>query len=113
MGQRAAFCRLTADTSEHPEELATRIHTSYRAMLADTGVEAINKGSWFRQSRPYCLLVTRQWMLLVPRSREFFEDISVNSLGFAGGLLVRNEAQVERVRTVGPMRILTHVAIPR
>jgi ATP adenylyltransferase len=51
-------------------------------------------------------------MLLVPRSREFFDAISINSLGFAGALLVRNEEQLERVRSCGPMTVLREVALP-
>ena len=59
---------------------------------------------------PYNLLVTRRWMLLVPRTREDFESISVNALGFAGALLVRDQAALARLRTVGPMQVLASVA---
>ena len=61
---------------------------------------------------PYCLLVTRDWMLLVPRSREFFEDISLNSLAFAGSFFVRNEQQLDRLKSFGPMNALRRVALP-
>ncbi len=76
--------------------------SAYRELLAWCGIAG--------PGRPYNLLVTRRWMLLVPRSRERFEDFSVNSLGFAGSLLVRDPDQLERVREVGPMRVLTAVA---
>ena len=59
---------------------------------------------------PYNLLVTRDWMLAVRRSAEAWERISVNSLGFAGALLVRDQADLERLREVGPMQILQAVA---
>jgi sulfate adenylyltransferase (ADP) / ATP adenylyltransferase len=65
-----------------------------------------------RQSLPYCLIVTRSWMLLVPRSREFFEDISLNSLAFAGSFFVRNERQLDRLKSFGPMNALRSVALP-
>ena len=64
------------------------------------------------KSAPYCLLVTREWMLLVPRTREFFEGISVNALGFAGALLVRNQEQMKLLKKHGPMTALAHVAMP-
>jgi ATP adenylyltransferase len=51
-------------------------------------------------------------MLLVPRSREFFEGISINSLGFAGALLVRNESQLHILTQRGPMSALKEVALP-
>ena len=59
---------------------------------------------------PYNLLATREWMLIVPRSQECFESISVNSLGFAGALLVRDRQQLQRLKDYRPMTILKSVA---
>lgn len=59
---------------------------------------------------PYNLIVDRDWMLVVPRSRERYRDISVNALGFAGSLFVRKPAQIELVREIGPLRLLAAVA---
>ncbi len=61
---------------------------------------------------PYNLLMTRQWMMLVPRAKESCDSISVNALGFAGALLVRDEHQMQWLKNYGPMAILTHVAAP-
>ncbi len=58
---------------------------------------------------PYNLLVTRKWMLLVPRSVEMYESISVNALGFAGSLLARDGRELGLIRERGPMRILREV----
>ncbi len=60
---------------------------------------------------PYNLLVTRDWMLLVPRSVEHYESISVNALGFAGSLLARNEEEAELIRQRGPLGMLEHVTL--
>jgi ATP adenylyltransferase len=65
-----------------------------------------------RSPRPYNLLVTRDWMLVVPRSRASFEGVFVNALGFAGGLLVGSREQMERVRELGPLTILREVGEP-
>ena len=59
----------------------------------------------------YNLLVTREWMFIVPRSQESFESISVNSLGFAGTLLVRNQQQMQMLKDYKPMTILKQVGI--
>jgi ATP adenylyltransferase len=66
-----------------------------------------------RDPRPYNLLVTREWMLLVPRTREAHRDIPVNALGFAGSLLVRNREELAFVRECGPLTILQNVAVGR
>jgi sulfate adenylyltransferase (ADP) / ATP adenylyltransferase len=60
----------------------------------------------------YNLLATREWMLIVPRSHECFESISINSLGFAGAFLVRNTKQLQRLQEFLPMNILKSVGIP-
>lgn len=62
---------------------------------------------------PYNLLVTRRWLLVVPRSREHHAGIPVNALGFAGSLFVRRPEQIEDVRELGPLRLLAAVALPR
>jgi sulfate adenylyltransferase (ADP) / ATP adenylyltransferase len=60
----------------------------------------------------YNLLATRQWMCIVPRSQESFAGISINSLGFAGALLVKNPERLETLRGLGAMNVLTQVGYP-
>jgi ATP adenylyltransferase len=61
----------------------------------------------------YNLLVTRRWMLLVPRIRECFQTISFNSLAFVGALLVRDPVQMDLLRSAGPFAALESVAAVR
>ncbi|BAZ39539.1 Ap4A phosphorylase II [Calothrix sp. NIES-4101] len=65
-----------------------------------------------KDGKNYNLLATRKWMLLVPRLCECFESISVNSLGFAGALLVRNTEQLQLLQEYRPMNILKSVTVP-
>ncbi|MEH1824633.1 MAG: phosphorylase [Nostoc sp.] len=76
----------------------------YRTLRQAVGLDA-------KQFGAYNLLATREWMLIVPRSQEHFHSISVNSLGFAGALLVRNAAEMEIIKAEGPMSILKNVAV--
>lgn len=76
------------------------------------GLRAIEVDGELHPSAPYNLLVTPQWMLLVPRTLERVEGISVNALGFAGSLFVRDTAQMQIVRRLGPMTVLERVAVP-
>ncbi|MBS1234372.1 MAG: adenylyltransferase [Nitrospirae bacterium] len=94
-----------------PSDAAKKTFELYAAMLREAGMNTPNREGQ-RQSCPYCLLITRGWMLLVPRSQEFFDAISINSLGFAGALLVRNKEQLEMVKRCGPMNMLRGVALP-
>lgn len=85
----------------------------YQSMLHAAGMERGHSPVRQRQSGPYNLLLTRRWMLLVPRSTEFFSGASVNALGFAGALLVKNEDQLRDLKRRGPMTVLRSVAFPR
>lgn len=60
---------------------------------------------------PYNFLANDQWMLVVPRSRERCEGISINALGFAGSMFVRNRDEIDRVRAIGPLAMLAAVAM--
>jgi sulfate adenylyltransferase (ADP) / ATP adenylyltransferase len=62
-------------------------------------------------SGSYNLLATRDWLFLVPRSQDGWDKIGVNSLGFAGALLVKNAAQLAHLKAQQPMTILTQVGI--
>lgn len=62
---------------------------------------------------PYNLLVTREALLLVPRTQEKWKDVSINSLAWAGSLFVRDRAQIETLRAHGPLAVLAAVGRQR
>ncbi|MEH1782908.1 MAG: phosphorylase [Nostoc sp.] len=99
-----AFAPLNSNWVQLPFTGAQETLEVYRALRQAVGLDA-------KQSGAYNLLVTREWMLIVPRSQEHFQSISVNSLGFAGALLVRNAAEMEILKAQGPMTILKNVAV--
>ena len=99
-----AFAPLNSNWVQSPFAGGQATLEVYRTLLHAVGLDA-------RQSGAYNLLATREWMLIVPRSHEHFQSISVNSLGFAGALLVRNAAEMEILKTQGPMTILKNVAV--
>jgi ATP adenylyltransferase len=84
----------------------------YRALLDAVGIGAIGIDGVPCQSSPYNLLVKRQWMLLVPRSAEHVEGVSVNALGFAGSLFVRDAAHMALIEGLGPMTVLQRASLP-
>ena len=109
---RHAFAWIEPAWFDDPAAAGTRLHSLYRDLLAKAGVGAVDVGGEARQSAPYNLLLTRRWMLLVPRAKERFGTISVNALGFAGSFFVREEAQLQVLRRVGPMAALEEVSLP-
>lgn len=62
---------------------------------------------------PYNLLMTPDFLIVIPRSQESYQGIEVNALGFAGGLLVRNPDQLQTLQAIGPFNLLQQVGIPQ
>jgi sulfate adenylyltransferase (ADP) / ATP adenylyltransferase len=106
---RHAFARLDAALLLDPPAAAEAMRGRYHALLNAAGLDIVGRET--RQSAPYNLLITHGWMLLVPRSNECFQTISVNALGFAGSLFVRDARQLQTVQHHGPMTVLRRVAV--
>ncbi len=108
-----AYAPMDPEWIDQRRDGASSLLACYHSLLRAVGwsVEAMPGGS--APSAPYNLLLTRQWLLLVPRSEENFEGISINALGFAGALLVKDAAQLAILRKQGPMTALQRVALPR
>ncbi|GFR46338.1 hypothetical protein Agub_g7909 [Astrephomene gubernaculifera] len=64
------------------------------------------------QDVSYNVLLTRSWMMLVPRRAERCGPLALNSLAFAGTILVRSEDELDFVRQSGPAWILSQVGVP-
>lgn len=88
---------------------APRLHRLYRELLAKAGVGTVLAGGVERQSKSYNMLLGPGWMLVVPRVRDRFEGVPINSIAFCGALFVRNDTELEAVRAIGPFAILDHV----
>ena len=88
---------------QSPTKAAEETLARYSTLLDTLGLRA---------GDAYNLLATRDWILMVPRSQDSFASISVNSLGFAGSLFVRDEEQMQILKDQQPMTILTQVAMP-
>jgi len=62
--------------------------------------------------KSYNFLMTRRWMLLILRQFEKCKNIPINGLGFTGSLYVKEEADFNLVKELGPMNILKSVCFP-
>lgn len=61
---------------------------------------------------PYNLLMTRDWMLVAPRSRAACASLDVNALGFAGAFFARRAEDLTLLAELGPLEVLRRVAVP-
>ncbi|MEM9118664.1 MAG: phosphorylase [Cyanobacteria bacterium P01_F01_bin.56] len=90
------------------DRIGTELLQTYRGLLTDLGINLAEP----TPTQPYNLLVTRDWMMVVGRSQPSYENIGVNSLGYAGCLLVKTPAEFEQLTQIGPLNLLTEVGLP-
>jgi len=102
-----SFSKLDFDWEKSIYEAAEKTLEIYKELLSKIGIFSASNN---KQSAPYNFLMTREWMLIVPRECEYYRGISINSLGFAGALLVRDRQQLQLVKEISPMNILEAVA---
>lgn len=86
----------------------TPAHLKHRYRELWQALDRVPSGN--TKAEPYNLLATRDSMWLVPRSRSEFEGLGVNALGYAGALLVQDENQLQTLKALGPMTLLSRVA---
>jgi len=109
---RHAFVVLNPALAAQPCTFAEIVHAGYRAALRAVGIAAVHRDGELWQSAPYNLLITREWLLLVPRRQEGEAGIAINALGFAGSLFVRDQGQLALLRRRGPLAVLRAVTLP-
>ena len=80
----------------------------YHFLLDKVGLKVDAKT---QQPGAYNFLATRNWMLIVPRSQHSFNNIPINSLGFAGSLFVRDRESLAVLKKLTPLKLLQQVAI--
>ena len=107
---RNGFSPLKLDPSLPPTEAANRLLSCYLMLLDQVGDEQQPRRD--RNPIAYNLLITRRWMLLIPRIQENTNSISINALGFAGSLFVKNKSQFDLLKQKGPMTLLQNVGYP-
>ncbi|MFC1584483.1 phosphorylase, partial [Fibrobacterota bacterium] len=107
-----AFARLERLLAMPIKEMAEKAMDLYVSMLQVTELAAPAGLTGRATLPPYNLIITRDWMLLAPRSREFFGDISLNALAYAGSFLVKDDEQMSELRAKGPMTALKEAGVP-
>ncbi len=96
-----------------PDDGAEQWLQRYRQLLSHLAIGDPSDQWQGPQRQAYNLLGTRDWLMVVPRCQDNHLDISVNSLGFAGSLLVKTQTQMDQLKQIGPMTLLKTVGYGR
>ncbi|PSF37189.1 phosphorylase [Aphanothece hegewaldii CCALA 016] len=101
-----AIAPLEQNWVQSPVESAPTLLEIYYKLLKTVQYE-INSP---KQTGDYNLLITREWIMIVPRTQDSYQSIGVNAVGFAGALLVRNIEQLKILKEIRPLNLLSNVA---
>jgi sulfate adenylyltransferase (ADP) / ATP adenylyltransferase len=104
-----AIASIDLTSFDHPLIAAQSMHNCYYSLLENVGF--VFDRNQVQQPGAYNFLATRKWMLIIPRSQESYQKISVNSLGFAGSLFVKNQASFDLLKELTPIKLLSKVAV--
>ncbi|CAB4386034.1 unnamed protein product [Rhizophagus irregularis] len=104
--------QLSGHHGHNYKETVSQYLTENYLSLVNTMAEGFRASS-LTDPFSYNFLMTHTWMMIVPRRSEKYGQISVNSLGFAGMLLVKSEEELEFVKNVGLLRVLEGVAVSK
>ena len=103
---RHAFVRVACEIGTSVARAAASMQAGFDKACAEVDLQPGADGLL----PAFNLLVSDGWLLVVPRSREHFEDISLSAVCFGGTLYIRHREQVEAVKRVGPLAVLATTA---
>lgn len=89
------------------EELGQITVEKYHKLLDRLNIKIENN----KPSQNYNLLITKDWMMIIPRTQEKYQSLSINSLGFAGAFLVKNEELLNLIKESNLLKILAKVGV--
>lgn len=96
---------LAIAASASAAEWTPQLMAGYRQIMTDLDLDL----SAPAPASPYNVLITRDWMMGVRRSQPTYQGIAINSLGYAGWLLVKTPEDFVRLQQIGPMTVLKEV----
>jgi ATP adenylyltransferase len=85
----------------------TETYESYRSLLQNLDL----LGGEDQLPKPHNVIMMQDWIMVIPRCLDRYKkSIPINSLGFTGALLVKNQKKLDKLKKIGPMTVLNHVA---
>lgn len=77
--------------------------------ISDDGIILDSEGKSFSHN----FLLTSNWLLVVTRKVSEVRSLGFNSIAFTGEILVKNQEQLEIVRDLGPLNLLSSACYPQ
>ncbi|KAF2136614.1 uncharacterized protein K452DRAFT_237249 [Aplosporella prunicola CBS 121167] len=59
------------------------------------------------------IVLTNEWLIVIPRSRAIFEGIATNAAGMVGSVWLNDDIQMDDWKAKGPKKVLRQLGLPR
>ena len=79
------------------------LHRAYGSLL-DSLEERLQR-KWTRDDS-YNMLLTKDYMMVIPRHAEHIESVGANAMGFAGSFFLGTQAEIDDLKRLGPSKVL-------
>lgn len=96
-------------SEDEAKDAAIQLKHLYDRLRMTLGLDCFSNSKQSEQLPPYNLLMTHDWMLVVPRSEESYSGVSLNALAFSGSILVKGQAQAQLIKQAELSKALNSV----
>lgn len=79
------------------------VHAAYMSLMQD--LDRFHEDDP-ETTKPYNFIMTRRWMMVVPRSRDRLNGVECNGIAFTGAMLVRSREHVDWLKNTGIFNVM-------
>ncbi|EAW17314.1 putative phosphorylase [Aspergillus fischeri NRRL 181] len=98
---------------ENPD-YPSKLSESYQELLAEAKASPANSSDSNNEGYfPHNVALVREWIIVIPRRSNNFEDISANAAGMMGSVWLKSEEELDRWKQVGSTKALAGLGFPR
>mmetsp|Transcript_4242 Transcript_4242/g.8497 ORF Transcript_4242/g.8497 Transcript_4242/m.8497 type:complete len:332 (+) Transcript_4242:123-1118(+) len=97
----------------HPHMTIDDIHKAYVDILAYLKTRLEGRGWDGDVGDSYNLILTQKYIMIAPRSREYIESVSCNSMGFAGSFFLARQEEIDEMKRLGPTHVLSQLGFSK
>lgn len=72
-----------------------------------------NSDSLWTRNDSYNLIMTKKYMMIVPRNKESIGSVGCNAMGFAGSFFLATQQEIDDVKRYGPTQVLSELGFSR
>lgn len=104
--------RLTVIQETQADQVPTKLHDEYQKLITQAKA-LLGNGHRTYDYFPHNIVLTKRWLLVIPRCKETSHGLSANAAGMCGMVWVATREQVKKWREAGPAKVLSELGAKR